>query len=76
MKLYRYLPFQRFTSIAATLAIAMVLSLSLAACAEETEVENQFEDDTTMLETPMYDTTAFDTTMSDTLLNDTTGMGM
>lgn len=76
MKLNRYLPFRRFMSLATTFAVAIVLSLSMAACADETEVENQFDEDTTMLDTPMYDTTAFDTTMSDTLFGDTTGMDM
>ncbi len=77
MKLNRYQPFRRLLSMTATLAVVAVLSLSLAACADETDVENQFEEDTTMLETPMMpDTAAFDTTMSDTLFGDTTGMGM
>ncbi len=44
---------------------------------DETEVTNEFEEDTTMLQTPMMpDTAVFDTTMSDTLFGDTTGMGM
>lgn len=76
MKLIKYMPFRRLLSLVGTFAVATVLSLSLAACADETEIENEFEEDTTMFDTPMYDTTAFDTTMSDTLFEDTTGMGM
>lgn len=75
MKLNRFLPFRRFMSLAATFAVATVLSLSLAACADETDVENEFQEDTTMLDTPMMpDTMMMDTTMSDTLFGDTTGM--
>ena len=76
MKLTKYLPFRRLVSVVSTLAVAFVLSFSFAACADETEVENEFEQDTTMLDTPMYDTTAFDTTMSDTLFEDTVDTGM
>ncbi len=77
MKLNRYQPFSRFMSVVATFAIATVMSLSLAACADDTDIQNEFEEDTTMLETPMMpDTAVFDTTMSDTLFGDTTGMGM
>lgn len=76
MKLNPYLSFRRLTSFVATFAVLAVLSLSMSACADETEVDDGFREDTTMLETPMYDTTAFDTTMSDTLFEDTTGLGM
>lgn len=76
MRLHRYAPLRRLVSFMGTLAVAAALSLSLSACADETEVDDGFETDTTMFDTPMYDTTAFDTTMTDTLFDDTTGMGM
>jgi len=67
MNFERHLPLRRWFSLIALGALAMVLSLSLAACAEETEIEDEFDQDTTLLDTPAYDTTMFDTMRIDTM---------
>lgn len=73
---WTFTPMRKLLSLATYAFVTGTMMFSLAACADEPEVEDDFDADTTLIETPLYDTTMYDTTMMDTTMADTTDMGM